>query len=278
MRILKARSALLSDFEVLKVLKEMEAEQKDRLRSTTQIEEVTEKPDAQEANVSPNKLEEDDVWLSKVPENLRTIQYETISSLSQTTCPCAHQESESISAFLDELKARGYSMNDSEARRGGMGLNRSERLQIVNHAPQSVVELHTLVEELEERFHETQIEEIILLVQKYFPIQPIDNVNAYAAEGAQDDRTAINGTNHDSAGESGHPPEHISHFTGEIEAAADLGGSDNAGLAHVPEPDPEREVADLEYEEDPDVEMDEDDFVHEGLGGGGGVEEADADD
>lgn len=200
--------------------------------------------------------------------------FQTISSLSQTTRPCAHQEADNIAAFLDELKSRGYSVNDSEAKRGALGLNRSERLQIVNHAPQSVVELHTLVEELEERFHPNQIEELIALVQNYLPIYPVGDVNAYAAEGAQDDPAAINEAAH--SGDAEHPAQ-MSEFTGQVAAAADLGGSDADGLAHVPAPDPEREAADLDYEEDPEVEMDEDDFVHEGLGGGG-VEEPDADD
>ncbi|EST07561.1 RNA polymerase II, Rpb4 [Kalmanozyma brasiliensis GHG001] len=274
MRILKARSALLSDFEVLKVLKEMESEQKTRGSVAPQITQIDEDDEDALRNATASQGEEDDVWLSKVPENLRTIQYETISALSEPTKPCAHQEADNIAAFLDELKARGYSINDSEARRGALGLNRSERLQIVNHAPQSIVELHTLVEELEERFHPHQIEELISLVQTYLPIYPTTEVNAYAAEGAQDNPAAIVDATHDSNPE--HPAQ-ISEFTGQVAAAADLGGSKEGGLAQVPQPDPERQVADLAYEEDPDVEMDEDDFVHEGLGGMG-VEEADPDD
>ncbi|SOV04350.1 related to RPC17 - RNA polymerase III subunit C17 [Ustilago sp. UG-2017a] len=271
MRILKARSALLSDFEVLKVLKEMEAEQRDGLNHTSHISEINNDKDAHGQPIA--KGDEDDLWLSKVPENLRTIQFETISSLSQTTRPCAHQEADNITAFLDELKARGYSVTDSKAKRDSLGLNRSERLQIVNHAPQSVVELHTLVEELEERFHPHQIEELIALVQTYLPIHPSAQVNAYAAEGPQDDPEAIEDAARNGDAEQ---PAHMTEFTGQVAAAADLGGSDAHGLAHVLGPDPEREAADLDYEQDPEVEMDQDDFVHEALGGGG-VEQADAD-
>ena len=79
MRILKARSALLSDFEVLKVLKEMEEEQKNRAMSTTQGARIKNDQDGQNADASPSKREEDDLWLSKVPDNLRTIQYEVSS-------------------------------------------------------------------------------------------------------------------------------------------------------------------------------------------------------
>ncbi len=271
MRILKARSALLSDFEVLHVLKEMESEQRARVKPSTQTQEGEHKIKAE--GDQPANGEEDDVWLSNVPENLRTIQYETISSLSQTSRPCAHQQAEAIAAFLDELKTRGYSINDSEAKRGALGLNRSERLQIVNHAPQSVVELHTLVEELEERFHPHQIEDLISLVQTYLPFR--SDINALAAEGAQDDPDAIAAAHMDTDAHTA--VGQISQFTGQVAAGADLGDPQGSGLAQVPEPDEERQVADVEYEEDPDVEMDEDDFVHEGLGGGG-VEEADPDD
>ena len=130
------------------------------------------------------------------------------------------------------------------------------------------------MEELEERFHPHQIEELISLVRTYLPIHSLSDFNAYAAQGAQDDPAAINGAAHHNGAEV---PEQISEFTGQVAAAADLGGSGSGGLAQVPEPDAEREAEDLEYEEDPDVEMDEDDFVHEGLGGGG-VEEADPED
>lgn len=76
MRILKARSALLSDFEVLKVLKEMESEQRTRGTSAPQITQIDEEDEDALRNASNPKVEDDDLWLSKVPENLRTIQYE----------------------------------------------------------------------------------------------------------------------------------------------------------------------------------------------------------
>lgn len=76
MRILKARSALLSDFEVLKVLKEMESEQKIRGSVAPQITHIDEDDEDARRNATTSKVEDDDAWLSKVPENLRTIQYE----------------------------------------------------------------------------------------------------------------------------------------------------------------------------------------------------------
>lgn len=84
MRILKARSALLSDFEVLKVLKEMESEQKARVKPLVESSQVVKDDDDDDAlrNASVPTVEDvdDDSWLSQVPENLRTIQYEVSAS------------------------------------------------------------------------------------------------------------------------------------------------------------------------------------------------------
>lgn len=85
MRILKARSALLSDFEVLKVLKEMESEQKARVHTAPKISEINDDSDDALRNTATSKADDDDVWLSNVPENLRTIQYEVSSSLTRET-------------------------------------------------------------------------------------------------------------------------------------------------------------------------------------------------
>ncbi|CDW98063.1 hypothetical protein, partial [Sporisorium scitamineum] len=63
------------------------------------------------------------------------------------------------------------------------------------------------------------IEELISLVQTYLPIQAITDVNAYAAEGAQDDPASFNGAAHYSHPEA---PAQISQFTGQVAAAADL--------------------------------------------------------
>lgn len=49
-------------------------------------------------------------------------------------------------------------------------LTKAERLQIVNHAPRSPVELHVLVEELGMRFTEAQIYELLAIIQRWLPI------------------------------------------------------------------------------------------------------------
>lgn len=93
MRVLKARSALLSDFEVLKALREMETEQRVRVNGTAQVSELEDESKPQSA--AAVKGEEDDVWLSNVPENLRTIQYEV---------SCCHSKETRIELIISELR------------------------------------------------------------------------------------------------------------------------------------------------------------------------------
>lgn len=126
MRVIKARAALLSDYEVLQLLKDSEAEQKE---------------DARIRKESGADLAEDD---NEVPTNLRTIQFETITSLSQGFRPCSIQNAQHIHSFKQMLYDRGYVVPDANILEGAVGLTKAERLQLVNHAPASVVELHTV--------------------------------------------------------------------------------------------------------------------------------------
>lgn len=185
---------------------------------------------------------------------------QTIAALSQVTRPCAHQTAEAISAFSDALKQSGFSVTDAESRRGALGLNKSERLQIVNHAPQSVVELHTLVEELQDRFQPEQIDQLLALIQMHLPVAIDGDVNVYAQEGAQG---AYVDVDHESGPDTG-ASHQISELTGQVAAAAELGTQQETGLAHVVDPDPEMEAIDQDYED----EMDEDEFVNEGFAEG----------
>lgn len=126
MRVIKARAALLSDYEVLQLLKDSESQQ--RLEARRRKERGADSA-------------EDD---TDVPPNLRTIQFETITALSQAFRPCATQTAEHIHAFKRMLQERGYVAPDADILEGTVGLTKAERLQLVNHAPASVVELHTV--------------------------------------------------------------------------------------------------------------------------------------
>ncbi|WFD30184.1 hypothetical protein MSPP1_001201 [Malassezia sp. CBS 17886] len=136
MPILKAQAALLSDFEVLQLLREAESEQRE---------------DARRAHEDDAEV---DASVYTVPPNVRTIQFESFRS-------CAHQTAEQITAFLDALAARGYVVPDARILDGEPGLTKAERLQIVNHTPTSVVELHT-------RFSDEQINDILDCIATHF--------------------------------------------------------------------------------------------------------------
>lgn len=53
-------------------------------------------------------------------------------------------------------------------------LTKAERLMLVNQVPRNLVELHVLVEEVEIRFNESQINELLALIHANLPLPPTD--------------------------------------------------------------------------------------------------------
>lgn len=240
MKILNPRSALLSDFEVLLILKEMEDEQQNAKSSTS---------DLSQANLEQG--------LAKVPENLRTVQYATMSTLCQPSRACLYQSADHLQNFHAALRKAGFiggrrgagsgkqrqvdyheeefaadedeeaeeetkqSSSKSKKRRSttstarkskrarqdaedpamrsppppalpsdsldynadergpeeilpDRALTKAERLMLVNQVPRNLVELHTLVEELEMRFTESQVNELLNLVHTHLPLPLTD--------------------------------------------------------------------------------------------------------
>jgi len=212
MRVIKARAALLSDFEVLQLLKDCEAEQRE---------------DARHRKESSADSAEDD---NEVPPNLRTIQFETITSLSQGFRPCSVQNAKHIASFKKMLQDRGYVIPDTNILEGAVGLTKAERLQLVNHAPGSVVELHTvrvlttnikLIEELGQRMSDEQIEDILRCVSSCLPM-PTESASApsvmdtsYApmSEDAIDRPDVTMEEVHAAEEEDAFPEEHFEHET-----------------------------------------------------------------
>ena len=158
MRVIKVRAALLSDFEVLQLLRDSEAEQRNEARTR----------------------KEQQVSDTDIASNFRTMQFEAITSLSQPFRACSLQTAEHIRAFLDDLQKRGYVIPDERILADEPGLTKTERLQLVNHAPSSVVELHTLVEELGQRMNDDQINEIIQCVTAHLPIPDASNTDPHS--------------------------------------------------------------------------------------------------
>lgn len=118
MEITNNNSALLSNIEVLKILRENQ-ENKARMKSN---------------------------------KNLATITYETIKYLQDS--PACQIKPNQMIRFLNEIKDK-------------FRLTKFEKLQIINHRPQTVVELQLLVEENEERFSEDAMQRLLDSVKQH---------------------------------------------------------------------------------------------------------------
>ncbi|XP_053702765.1 DNA-directed RNA polymerase III subunit RPC9 [Synchiropus splendidus] len=89
-------------------------------------------------------------------QNLNTIMYETLKYLSKT--PCSRQDPKIVKEFLTAMMPQKFT--------------KAEKLQLMNHRPQTAVEIQLMVEESEERLSEEQIEELIQTVSEILPGEP----------------------------------------------------------------------------------------------------------
>ncbi|RPD56088.1 hypothetical protein L226DRAFT_509895 [Lentinus tigrinus ALCF2SS1-7] len=129
MEVLNQRSALLSNFEVLTLLRELESDHLARTKTALRI-----KKEEEAAGLPPrHQAPPDDVC-----ENLRTVEVEAIQYLSADYQPTSSQCPEGIAQLTRNLAQ--------------WDLTKAEKLQIVNLAPTEPVELYVIVEELEDRF------------------------------------------------------------------------------------------------------------------------------
>ncbi|KAI0718165.1 HRDC-like protein [Cerioporus squamosus] len=141
MEVLNQRSALLSNYEVLTLLRELESDHLARTKTALRI-----KKEEEAAGLPPRQQAPPD----DVCENLRTVEVEAIQYLSADFQPTALQSPEGISQLTRNLAQ--------------WDLTKAEKLQIVNLAPTEPVELYVVVEELEDRFGD-QMEDMLNTVK-----------------------------------------------------------------------------------------------------------------
>lgn len=167
MRVRNKRAALLSDYEVLSMMREVDqtlklATQKAAAAAavaekdaTTEIVNGTatqQKATDSEDHYAALDRQEELVWKAIIPSNLRQLQYNLYETLINTQRPCSHQNDAMIPAFLDAIAAweRGRSVVGMEARLSyspiekERRLTKGERLMLINHAPRTMIELYTV--------------------------------------------------------------------------------------------------------------------------------------
>ncbi|KIK99838.1 hypothetical protein PAXRUDRAFT_8605 [Paxillus rubicundulus Ve08.2h10] len=141
MEIVNPRSALLSNFEVLTLLRELDLDHIARTKTAIRIkkeEDIAGKPTH-------------DTHAEEVSENLRTIELEAIQYLSADYQPTREQSDAGISQLVRDLAP--------------FSLTKAEKLQVVNLAPTEPVELYVVVEELEDRLGD-HMQEILDMVSR----------------------------------------------------------------------------------------------------------------
>ncbi|KAF9517307.1 hypothetical protein BS47DRAFT_1390087 [Hydnum rufescens UP504] len=148
MEVLVPRSALLSNFEVLRLLKELEAEQLVHARAALV------KKEGEEADPKSVVTALGDI----VSENMRTVQFEVIEHLSTPPMLTTRQDEQSVAQLLVQLQV--------------YELTKIEKLQIVNLLPTHAVELYVVIEEFEERFSMDDMEAMLEIVRNHVKDSP----------------------------------------------------------------------------------------------------------
>ncbi|OBZ71245.1 DNA-directed RNA polymerase III subunit RPC9 [Grifola frondosa] len=176
MEVLNQNSALLSNYEVLTLLRELESDHLARTKTALRIK--------KEEELAGNSASRSHAPTEDISENLRTIEVEAIQYLSADYQPTASQSDEGITQLTRSLSS--------------YELTKSEKLQIVNLAPTEPVELYVvrllaytwfsepdhmragvqIVEELEDRFG-NQMDNILSAVRSSLsepvPVASSDN-------------------------------------------------------------------------------------------------------
>lgn len=157
MEIVNKNVAFLSNCEVYTLLKQTKEELAHKLSKK--------KLEKQHLNTA-DQIQTANLSSINVDKHLPTIVYESLRYLERT--PCIHQSPEIVNDFLRKCQER-----ESEFK-----LTKIEKLAIINHRPQTAVELQVLIEDAEERFTVDQIDQLVDFVLTNLPVD-----NAAAATG-----------------------------------------------------------------------------------------------
>jgi len=159
MEVVNARAALLSNYEVLTLLNQLESNHLLQAKSVVRVkreEEITGQTD--NTFIEPS-------------ENLRTVEIEAIQYLSSDYLSTCRESPQGIKQLVKDLEP--------------YNLSKAEKLQIVNLAPTQPVELYVIVEELEDRLG-NRMSEILKLVQSRLSSAPsslyVDAPSIYPSE------------------------------------------------------------------------------------------------
>ncbi|KAI9509994.1 HRDC-like protein [Russula earlei] len=145
MQVLNPRAALLSNYEVLQLLRELEA---DHIARTRTAQRLKKEEDAATAIGNPPPPTHEATLT--VSENLRTIEVEAIQYLTADYQPTHVQTAQGIQRLTKDLAP--------------FGLTKAEKLQVVNLSPVEPVELYVIVEELEDRLG-NRMEDVLGIVR-----------------------------------------------------------------------------------------------------------------
>ncbi|GAA5988128.1 hypothetical protein JCM10908_002074 [Rhodotorula pacifica] len=150
METVNDRAGFLCNYEVLEVLRQ---QQQDRIKQLKELTggvggEMNGKRIGRYQDIAQREEAE-----RIQPQDLHTVSWEAVQYLEADAHPMRRQTSAGVAKLLDGL-------DDYE-------LTKSERLQIVNLAPQTLVELHVCIEDLAERYSDEQQEALLDLVRSH---------------------------------------------------------------------------------------------------------------
>ncbi|GJN91238.1 hypothetical protein Rhopal_004256-T1 [Rhodotorula paludigena] len=174
METLNERAGFLCNHEVLAVLRQQRDHRAQRIKDLNRARKNGPRQDDFSARDEIDRIQ---------PQDLHTVTFEAsrprlaLQYLEHAVHPTRRQTTESVTRLLDDLD--------------DLDLTKAERLQIVNLAPATAVELHICIEDITDRFDESEQERILALVKSHLSANDAAlAVPSTAAKLAEEERLA----------------------------------------------------------------------------------------